>query len=137
GGGPLQFAIDTARLAIYENGARLEVQDGTTDRATSIRLCTAVHGSRAFLACDRAVYAPYVELDRGTSHTLRVVMNGREVTTTMSAGMHWQWIWANGVWLAAAPIGWAADLASGRMKYFGRLRLDHLFPEAAAAAASN
>ncbi len=80
------------------------------------------------LRCEDVRIAPYIMLDKATTHPLRLVReDGSETSITMNAGMHIGWIWANGIWLVGAPIGWAVDLISGSMKYFGSLDVGRAF----------
>jgi hypothetical protein len=120
-------------LDIYEGNRRLEIREGTGDHESWVRMCRAANNFGDGGACEDAIFFPMLELDRGVPHTLRMVHNGQEATVTVEAHMHWGWIWANGVWFAAAPIGWAVDAASGDWSYFSELDVARTFRDAASA----
>jgi hypothetical protein len=113
------------RVEVFEGGNLLTLREGTGDHAWWDRQCRLLSTDPS--DCNGAIYFPYVELSRGAPHQLRLVRKGREAVVTVSASTHWAWLWANGVWLAAAPVGWVVDLTSGRMKYFGSLDVDRAF----------
>ena len=113
--------------AIYADGTQLAIHDEATqqDHVSFCRTFNESAGSyaRGWVTVDRDcmtwIIAPYVELQRGVPHQVRVVTARGEATETVQSRMHIQWFWLNGVLLAAAPVGWVVDLASGRMNYFG------------------
>jgi hypothetical protein len=117
-------------IDIFEGNRRLAIQEGTGDRNGWLRLCRETNNFGDGGSCDDLIFFPMIELDRNGPHTLRIVHKGQEVSTTVEAHTHWAWIWANGVWFAAAPVGWAVDAASGAMQYYGSLDVGRLLREA-------
>ncbi len=132
-----------ARLDVYDGPERLEIQDAADEHFHTVACARfdANHPApRGMIWVDRdcmhAILEPYVELDKSTAHTLRLVAPEGETTVTISAGTHWQWFWLNGVWGPAAPVGWAVDLAKGSWRYYGTLDVEHAFRQHATATSS-
>jgi len=123
-------------IDVYEGGRRLAVIDDSAHRDFWLDMCRLAQagGDPTFsqVDCDNVIFEPMLELDRAVPHTLRLVWGAREATITVHASMPWQWIWLNGVWGVAAPIGWAVDAASGGMSYFSALDIDRLFSQSQA-----
>jgi hypothetical protein len=125
--------------AIYENGAPVAILDAA-DHDTHVSVCRTYRETGATPAgwvtvnadCMSWTLLPYIELAKSGSHSLRIVTDRGEATRTMNAHLHIQWFWLNGVWLAAAPVGWVVDVASGRMNYFGSLDIADAMGSAAA-----
>ena len=126
--------------AVFEGDRQLEIRDAATyhDHTILCRRFTAddVPGMiTVSRSCMDAILWPYVELPKG-SHSLRLVGERGEATVTVSTHLHIGWFWANGVWFAAAPIGWAVDLASGSWTYFGSVDVAREFGLAGSQRAS-
>ena len=144
--------VKVARLRLRNTGPVLAVYNGATpldirDEASHdlhVTLCRTFHEDgteppglvTVNADCMSRIVFPYVELPKSGRHMLRLVRPDGEVTVTVKAGMHWQWIWLNGVCFAAAPLCWGVDAVSGNWSYFGTLDVANAMRTAGARTAA-
>ncbi len=135
--GLLHFLLP-GELTVYEGSTQLPIfseDSANNDNRWRARCRLGASDQATRGACDRAIFYPYLELDKRVPHTLRLVRsNGSEATVTVRAGTRILWFWANGIWGPAAPLGWVVDAMSGKWTYFGSLDVDRAFRQASTVA---
>ena len=147
-------------VMIYEGNRQIPIRDqaDAQHRALHLRLCREIESTlidlgrsdtqsneqrRAVESFARAfpngctedfILFPMIELDRNTTHTLRLVENGREATVTVSTSLHPKWLYWNFWLLAAYPIGLATDAATHNWSYFWPIDVAQVLPPSGATA---
>lgn len=146
GGGPtarLRLKNVAGLQAVYVNGSPVEIQD-EADHDLHVAVCrtfredqnTPIGYVTVNRDCMQWILFPYIDLDKSRPNNVRVVTTRGEGTVTVRPSLHIGWFWANGVWLAAAPVGWVVDIASGRMSYYGKFDVAQAVSRSGSAASS-